>query len=940
MLGGKDWFRTGQTVLVETVELTRPNMWKVNAGYALPYGCPFGLQGERRAHKPLVAIGADRAPILHKFPFRQTDSDVMVEQAEEVIAAAITACLDKVEEDIERFTITAEPKVNTGGPSGTAVVSIRHVIEKKQQFVSMAKMWSEDQPIHVRLSAEGAKPCATGFIQSVQRQEHEQGFLLLATLFLTFQEAKGYDSWEDWDKIMDGAKMDVEPLHSRKTLMQRSSKFALHQFTEGAKDNSATGKIMAILMARQGERVPPALTWEELLVAHNPALNDLVGGQRKTAQLMLDTVPRVVYQQAPPGTGKTKVSMDIVAAHLRANPEAHVLFVAPLNVAVVKAVEEMAKTMTKIGWKEEMLALFSGSGKKKYFQELAKIGDHLLAAALRAPQLFERLDRQQSNVVKRYIKACETSPRTANEGKAAQILLGFEKRRIVFCTLSLAEQIGGIFGDTDMIVVDESGQASFAQLMSTLLNFPALGKLLVTGDKWQLKVNLEDVPDATRVGCGLDTVIINLDEAAGVDRTTLTVNFRSHPMLTQCIEAGVYAAHGEKLISGRSAEEMNRITVSTPIFLPVQDCPLVLLHQTDRMVQDPTSFSATNPEQTRTVVNCVAMLRPRLTGLIRIVCFYAGQAKELGMAVNELNYEDVLVTTADGCQGHEAEFVFVVTTKAGLSAMDASGAFWNDERRVNVALSRAKFGMMVIGDLKLLWQAGGIWRRFLRKALESTIAVAPEYIEAMANPSSEYIDGMLNGPNGPVKAADFYDEWSGGSGFDPIPQQMASAHRPATSSSQAPSPRRGPSTSSPGSVPNGVEHRAVLADASGWEADKGARAEETTRASTGEGTTVQIPHTNARLQSTNNVEQQLQQHNQQQQLQRLQLPLVETTPANDECRMVFRTPQSVTDGQQHSSSAGRTTPPPGLAAARQRQKGPGKAFLRKGEAPTIGQPAS
>uniref|UniRef100_A0A914HW93 Uncharacterized protein n=1 Tax=Globodera rostochiensis TaxID=31243 RepID=A0A914HW93_GLORO len=306
MLGGKDWFRRGQTVLVETVELTRPSMWKVNAGYALPYGCPFGLLGERKAHRPIVAIGADRAPILHKFPFRETDSDVVVEQAEKVIAAAITACLDKVEEDFERFTITAEPKINPGGSSGTAVVSIRHVVEKKQQFVSMAKMWTEDQPVHVRLSAAGAKPCATGFIQSVERQEHEQGFVLLANLFLAFQEARDYDSWEDWEKIMDGAEMDVEPLHSRKTLMQRSSKFALHQFTELAKDNSPTGKIMAILMARQGEKVPPAVTWEELLVAHNPALNDLVGGQRQTAQLMLDTVPRVVYRQAPPSTGKRK----------------------------------------------------------------------------------------------------------------------------------------------------------------------------------------------------------------------------------------------------------------------------------------------------------------------------------------------------------------------------------------------------------------------------------------------------------------------------------------------------------------------------------------------------------------------------------------------------------------------------------------------------------
>ncbi|KAI3415222.1 hypothetical protein GPALN_004834 [Globodera pallida] len=53
----------------------------------------------------------------------------------------------------------------------------------------------------------------------------------------------------------------------------------------------------------------------------------------------------------------------------------------------------------------------------------------------------------------------------------------------------------------------------------------------------------------------------------------------------------------------------------------------------DPIVEDPTSFTATNPEQTRTVMDCLTLLRPWFTGTIRVVCFYAGQAKELGVAV-------------------------------------------------------------------------------------------------------------------------------------------------------------------------------------------------------------------------------------------------------------------------------------------------------------------
>ncbi|KAL3109228.1 hypothetical protein niasHT_010492 [Heterodera trifolii] len=203
--------------------------------------------------------------------------------------------------------------------------------------------------------------------------------------------------------------------------------------------------------------------------------------------------------------------------------------------------------------------------------------------------------------------------------------------------------------------------------------------------------------------------------------------------------------------------------------------------------------------QTRTVMKCLTFLRPCFNGLIRVVCFYAGQAKEIGTEVSALNMPNVMVTTVDGCQGHEAEFVFVVTTKAGLSSNDNSGAFWNDQRRVNVALSRSKFGMMVVGDLKLLWTAGGIWRRFLRRALDKAIAVTPEYIHAMMDPKPQFVDGVIATTNGSVKAFDFYDDWQGSDGpslprsigpprmlFAGISRQQQSARQPGSAHPNVP----------------------------------------------------------------------------------------------------------------------------------------------------------
>ena len=223
-------------------------------------------------------------------------------------------------------------------------------------------------------------------------------------MFLTFQEARNCDAWE---RVMNGSRAEIEPLVSEKTLIQRATKFAMGDFTEQARQQTGLGVIMSVLLAQRTEQPAPRAAWKELFVALNAILNDLVGDQRQTARLMLDAHPRVVFTQVLHGTGKTKASADIIAAYLREHLEGRALIIAPLNVAVAKAVEEMARTMKRTSWRENILALFSGSGKQKYAQDLERIGEHILASAISAPQLFETLDEQQKNVVNRYIKACK-----------------------------------------------------------------------------------------------------------------------------------------------------------------------------------------------------------------------------------------------------------------------------------------------------------------------------------------------------------------------------------------------------------------------------------------------------------------------------------------------------------------------------------------------------
>uniref|UniRef100_A0A914IDK5 DNA2/NAM7 helicase-like C-terminal domain-containing protein n=1 Tax=Globodera rostochiensis TaxID=31243 RepID=A0A914IDK5_GLORO len=476
-----------------------------------------------------------------------------------------------------QFTVTVTPSV-VDDQNETATFEVQCHWERKEELVDMCKVWRQDQPIS-KLSPSSPLRCFRDGSICCYNTNHRK-----------------------WRQMM------------------------------------ARGQIVASILARTGARAEPELTWEEL--ADRPELSRMIEGQRETARLMLDPIPRICKQMAPPGTGKTDVATRII----------------PLNVAVVRAVQQMAENMDEIGWREPMLALFAGSGKAKYREEIAHIGDHLLASAVRAPHLLDGLDVQKKRVVQRYLTACENSPRTANEGK----------------------------------------------VLLMLTNFPALKKLLVTGDDHQLGVNLQEVPEAVREKSGVDTILENLQVAAAVDKTVLSVNFRSHPAITECIEEAAYAPHGLRLVSGRTVEQMNMLTGLSGIKLPSVGIPLVLIYQTSPMLPDPSSFSQSNPGQTETVMALINELFLRFPGTMRIVCLYAGQASEIGQAIAAQTTEHpdwarIIIATGDSTQGHESDAVIVVTTSSGGG--ESADAFWNHPRRVNVALSRPRHALFVIGDL-------------------------------------------------------------------------------------------------------------------------------------------------------------------------------------------------------------------------------------------------
>ena len=91
-----------------------------------------------------------------------------------------------------------------------------------------------------------------------------------------------------------------------------------------------------------------------------------------------------------------------------------------------------------------------------------------------------------------------------------------------------------------------------------------------------------------------------------------------------------------------------------------------------------------------------------------VITFYAKQKQQLALALQTANLPptEVLVNTVDGFQGGERDVIVISCVRAGTSSI----GFLQEKERLNVALTRARFCLVVIGDMSTLEKASSdLW---------------------------------------------------------------------------------------------------------------------------------------------------------------------------------------------------------------------------------------
>ena len=84
---------------------------------------------------------------------------------------------------------------------------------------------------------------------------------------------------------------------------------------------------------------------------------------------------------------------------------------------------------------------------------------------------------------------------------------------------------------------------------------------------------------------------------------------------------------------------------------------------------------------------------------IGVITFYAKQKQNILAEVNRRRLEKTTVNTVDGFQGSERDVIIISCVRSGQGQ---GIGFLQDRQRLNVALTRAKHCLIVIGDTSAL----------------------------------------------------------------------------------------------------------------------------------------------------------------------------------------------------------------------------------------------
>ncbi len=451
------------------------------------------------------------------------------------------------------------------------------------------------------------------------------------------------------------------------------------------------GELRGILL---GERDPEFAELKSIDLSQT----DLNPSQQQAVQFGL-SAKDVAVVHGPPGTGKTTTIVElIVQAMLRGD---RVLACAPSNTAVdnlVLKLQDRGQRPVRLGHP----ARVDPSLQNRTLDALATLDPNMRVAKemLReADALFRRADRytrarpakDQKRELRIQAKQLRRDARVMERQATEHVL---DQAQLVCATTTIDDSL---LGERyyDLLVIDEACQSTEPPCW---IPIGRSEKVILAGDHCQLPATVIS-KQAAREGFGR-SLMERLVELYGdsVSRM-LNVQYRMNDKIMQFSSAHFYDA---KLTSHATVGHRTIKDTYKDWDLPDEEQPLSFIDTAGAgwdEETEPDGESKRNPEEARFVLQRVKAFHDAGVPLhdIAVIVPYAAQVRlvrELAAAIfgGEHRLE---IDTVDGFQGREKEVVFISLVRSNEKG---EIGFLADTRRMNVAMTRAKVKLIIVGD--------------------------------------------------------------------------------------------------------------------------------------------------------------------------------------------------------------------------------------------------
>jgi ATP-dependent RNA/DNA helicase IGHMBP2 len=474
----------------------------------------------------------------------------------------------------------------------------------------------------------------------------------------------------------------------------KEMEIALHKVLNAEK--SRLSKLRDVLLGHKKPSFDRALQ-----TLHYPDLN---GSQNEAVRNCIAALD-VAIVHGPPGTGKTTTLVKAISQILKS--EQQVLVCSPSNTAVDLLTEKLTEQgidVLRLGnpvrISETLLsktldARIMAHPSYKDLKQFRKMAEEFRSMAQKYKRKFGREEREQRNLL------FAESKKILHEAAALEDYIvqeQFDKSPVIACTLVGAASRQMRHKQFTTVFIDEAAQALEP---ACWIPITRADRVIFAGDHFQLPPTIKSKIADTK---GLGTTLFEKCMAFNEVGVLLDTQYRMHQDIMQFSSTSFYgnqlkaaAAVAQRRLS---ENEQSPLLHTAFDFIDTAGCGF-------NEVLNPESLSTSNPEEAVVLLKHLSMLLEALNFeekkekiSVGIISPYKEQIECLNQLLPEYPVlepylKQIAIKTVDGFQGQEKDIIYISLVRSN----DAGEiGFLSDTRRMNVALTRARKKLVVIGD--------------------------------------------------------------------------------------------------------------------------------------------------------------------------------------------------------------------------------------------------